>query len=157
MTRRNIIKIWLLRQFYGDFCFWPAETYLPIDVQQKSENECKDCVGAWVVQITGTGVGTLSEDRIYSQSNLCLPHIAKHLKGLEGESYWNLLSRLDFSWKRQDYPVFFPQTPTDKLNGSLRHFLVDVRAWCQVCRKAQNPFKIHWRSAKLHQALRPKV
>ena len=77
MTRRNMIQIWLLRQFYGDFCFWPAETYLPIDVQQKSENECKDCVGAWVVQITGTGVGTLSEDRIYSQSNLCLPHIAK--------------------------------------------------------------------------------
>ena len=47
-------------------------------------NECKDCVGAWVLQITGTGVGTLSEDRIYSQSNLCLPHIAKQTFGRRG-------------------------------------------------------------------------
>ena len=42
-----MIQIWLLRQFYGDFCFWPAETYVPIHVQQKSENECKRI--AWVL------------------------------------------------------------------------------------------------------------
>ena len=53
-------------------------------------NECKDCVGAWVLQITGTGVGTLSEDRIYSQSNLCLPHIAKQTFGRRGRTYYLL-------------------------------------------------------------------
>ena len=51
-------------------------------------NECKDCVGAWVLQITGTGVGTLSETGYTPNPIFAYPTLLnKHLKGLEGESY----------------------------------------------------------------------
>ena len=48
-------------------------------------NECKDCVGAWVLQITGTGVGTLSETGYTPNPIFAYPTLLnKHSEGEEG-------------------------------------------------------------------------
>ena len=48
-------------------------------------NECKDCVGAWVLQITGTGVGTLSETGYTPNPIFAYPtFIAKQTFGRRG-------------------------------------------------------------------------
>ena len=47
-------------------------------------NECKDCVGAWVLQITGTGVGTLSETGYTPNPIFAYPTLLnKHSEGEE--------------------------------------------------------------------------
>ena len=65
-------------------------------------NECKDCVGAWVLQITGTGVGTLSETGYTPNPIFAYPTLLnKHSEGEEGHITFlhNLDSARELLWQ----------------------------------------------------------